>query len=152
MHKGCGSRTSKTGNEIDLFAVAKETEEWAFLLNTITGALSFTFAAACFTLVPSAEKLIVSLVSLVFVFVLTISMKERQNRSLTGMRNRKKILDQMPNRLSEHELQLFHINEALDFADKKIFPLTKVSAFTFGFFALVIVMAINAWLFVRAFP
>lgn len=137
--------------KVDLFKIAEETEEWSFLLNTITGALSFTFAAACFTLVPSAEKLIVSLVSLVFVFVLTISMKERQNRSLIGMRNRKKILDQMPSRSSEYELQLFHINEALDFADKKIFPLTKVSAFTFGFFALVIVMAINVLLFAKPF-
>lgn len=147
MYKEGRIRPLKSGSEIDLFAVAEETQKWAFLLNTITGALSFTFAAACFTLVPSAEKLIVSIASLAFVFVLTISMKERQNRSLIRMRNRKKTLDQMGSRSSEGERELLHINEALDFSDKNIFPMMKVSAFTFGFFALVIVVAINVWMF-----
>lgn len=137
--------------KVDLFKIAEETEEWSFLLNTITGVLSFTLAVSCFTLDASLEKLLMALASLVFIFVLTISMKTRQNNALKELRTLKEALEKLKKPSDAELLLLKHANEALAYADEHIFPLRKVPAFTFGFFALVIVMAINFLLFARPF-
>lgn len=133
--------------KVDLFKITEETEEWSFLLNTITGVLSFTFAVACFTLEASFEKLLMTLASLAFIFVLTTSMKTRQNLSLKKLRTQKEVLEKLASPTSVEQLSLRHVNDALDYAEKYIFPLRKVPAFMFGFFSLVGVFCLNIVLF-----
>lgn len=133
--------------KVDLFKIAEETEEWSFLLNTITGVLSFTFAVSCFTLEASLEKLLMTLASLAFIFVLTTSMKTRQNLSLKKLRSQKEALEKLVSPTSAEQLSLRHASDALDYAEQHIFPLRKVPAFMFGFFSLAGVFCLNIVLF-----
>ena len=136
--------------KVDLFKIAEETEEWSFLLNTITGVLSFTFAVSCFALEASLEKLLMALASLVFIFVLTISLKTRQNNSLKELRTLKEVLEKLKKPTDAELLLLKHANEALAYANEHIFPLRKVPAFALGFASLVGVLLLNVILFFRA--
>ncbi|WP_205342240.1 hypothetical protein [Denitrificimonas caeni] len=123
-------------DQIALFKIAEETEYWAFLLNTVIGALLFTLSIASFTLIVSIEKLIISLLSLVFVAVLTQSMKARQNKSLKIWRNEKLYLEKSEKLSNVDNRRLGSIVSGLAYTEKNIFTLKKVSAFAFGFYVL----------------
>lgn len=141
------SRKELTG----LFQVAKETDDWAFLLNTVVGVLSFTLAVSGFTLSASWEKLLISSFSLVFVVVLTSGMKARRSTLLKSWRAEKLALEKSERLSSEGRERLDKLNEMLLYIEKNIFTLKKVSAFAFGFYALSIACALNIYFLVSKY-
>ncbi len=141
------SRNELTG----LFQVAKETDDWAFLLNTVVGVLSFTLAVSGFTLSASWEKFLISSFSLVFVVVLTSGMKARRSTLLKSWRAEKLALEKSERLSSEGRERLDKLNEMLLYIEKNIFTLKKVSAFAFGFYALSIACGLNIYFLVSKY-
>ena len=135
----------------DLFRVEKETDDWAFLLNTIVGVLSFTLAVSGFTLTASWKEFFISSFSLVFVVVLTNGMKARRNTLLKRWRAEKLTLEKSERLSNEGSERLNKLSEMLFYAEKNIFTLKKVSAFAFGFYALSIVCALNIYFLVSKY-
>lgn len=135
-----------SGVSVDLFQIAKETRHWCFLLNTISGVVSFSFAAALFVNEPSWRNLFVSFASLIFVIALSISMKSISNDSIKKLHMERIRIEKISSPSSLELKLLKDILDALDYADKNFLKPKKVFVFLFGYVALGAVVIFNGLL------